>query len=228
MKTVLVVDDDRLLRQILVRALNKVSSDLLILEAGDGEEAIALMGKQKVHLVITDINMPRASGLIVLAYLNAFLPDVPCFVMTAYGTSRLKAKLPPDLLRFYQKPFDFQDMARSALAALDRQAGDEACQGVALIHLLGLANAEGVSCTVAVSGPAQQTGRLYIRQGDLIDAVCGGLIGEAAAIETLSWRNAAYCIAYDLPATIERRIQASLDDLLRPVADCLPPVPSRN
>ena len=114
MKTILIADDDRVLRQRLVHALGNAGDDLVLLEAGDGAAAVERLKDNAVGLVITDINMPRASGLVVLAYLNAFLPQVPCFVMTSYGTSRLKAKMPPDLLRFYQKPFDVQDMARSA------------------------------------------------------------------------------------------------------------------
>lgn len=220
MKTILIADDDRLLRRMLVRALEKTGRELNVLEADDGEEAIDLIAKNPVDLVITDIGMPRANGLIVLAYLNAFRPDAPVFVMTAYGTARLRAKLPPDLLRFYQKPFDVQDMARSAVAVIEREADPTLCRGVNLVHMLDLADLEGVSCTIHVTGPSDQTCRLFIREGRLVDALMDDLHGEAAAVEALTWGRAKYCIEYDLPDRVENRIRASLDDLMRSVADC--------
>jgi len=220
MKTILIADDDRLLRRMLVRALEKTGRELNVLEADDGEEAIDLIAKNPVDLVITDIGMPRANGLIVLAYLNAFRPDAPVFVMTAYGTARLKAKLPPDLLRFYEKPFDLQDMARSAVAVIEREADPTLCRGVNLVHMLDLADLEGVSCTINVTGPTDRTCRLFVREGKLIDAVMDDLHGEAAAVEALTWARAKYCIEYDLPEQVPHRIRASLDDLVRSVAEC--------
>ncbi|MBI9084425.1 MAG: response regulator [Desulfobacterales bacterium] len=220
MKTILIADDDRVLRQRLVHALSKARGDLVLIEAGDGEVAVKALKDNAVGLVITDINMPKASGLVVLAYLNAFLPQVPCFVMTSYGTSRLKAKMPPDLLRFYQKPFDLQDMARSAVAVLERKVDPEACRGVALVHLLDLSMAEGVTCTIVVTGPEGIKCRLYLVDGQLWDAVIDDRRGEAAAVESLAWSRPEYCIDYIIPDSVEKNIHVSLDDLLRTVSLC--------
>lgn len=220
MKTILITDDDRVLRQRLVHALSKARGDLALIEAGDGEEALERLKDNVVDLMITDINMPRASGLVVLAYLNAFLPHVPCFVMTSYGTSRLRAKMPPDLLRFYQKPFDVQDMARSAVAVLERKVDPEACRGVALVHLLDLSMAERVTCTIVVTGPEGRKCRLYLVEGELWDALIDDQRGEAAAVESMAWSRPEYCIDYIIPDDLKKNIHVSLDDLLRTVSLC--------
>ncbi len=105
MPHLLIAEDDRILRKRITHALTNKLPEITIHEAGNGEGAISLIEGQAMDLVITDIQMPKVSGLmLLLAFLNAFAPKVPCFVITSYGTARLKSKMPLDLLRFYDKP----------------------------------------------------------------------------------------------------------------------------
>jgi two-component system OmpR family response regulator len=60
-RTILVVDDDPHIRQLLVFALAKAG--LAAREAKDGEEALAMVAEQAPDLIILDINMPRLDGL---------------------------------------------------------------------------------------------------------------------------------------------------------------------
>ena len=60
-RTILVVDDDPHIRQLLVFALGKAGLDTL--EAGDGEEALARVEAHRPDLVVLDINMPRMDGI---------------------------------------------------------------------------------------------------------------------------------------------------------------------
>ena len=69
---VLVVDDSAAIRKILQRVLRQTGMAIRsIHEAGDGEEALAVMGQHSVHLVLSDINMPKMDGLQLLASLKA-------------------------------------------------------------------------------------------------------------------------------------------------------------
>ena len=68
-RTVLVVDDDPHIRQLLVFALGKAGLDTL--EAEDGEAGLALAERHGPNLVILDINMPRMDGLEVCRRLRA-------------------------------------------------------------------------------------------------------------------------------------------------------------
>ena len=68
-RTVLVVDDDPHIRQLLVFALAKAG--LIAREAKDGEEALAMAAEQLPDLLILDINMPRLDGLEVCRRLRA-------------------------------------------------------------------------------------------------------------------------------------------------------------
>ena len=66
-KTILIVDDEPRTRQGLKKTLDQwAKGDHQILIASNGEEAIEFMKKQKVHILITDINMPEITGLQLL------------------------------------------------------------------------------------------------------------------------------------------------------------------
>ncbi len=62
--SILVVDDSKLYRNIVKNVLleNKVSDDR-ILDAADGEEALAVLQREEIPLLLVDWNMPKLSGL---------------------------------------------------------------------------------------------------------------------------------------------------------------------
>lgn len=85
---VLVVDDSAAIRKILQRVLRQTGMAIrTIHEAGDGEEALALLKTQRVQLVLTDINMPRMDGLQLLAAIKgeAVWRDLPVVMITTEG-----------------------------------------------------------------------------------------------------------------------------------------------
>ena len=60
-QTVLIVDDSASLRQVVAMALKGAGYD--VLEAGDGQAALALLDGRKINMVICDVNMPRMNGI---------------------------------------------------------------------------------------------------------------------------------------------------------------------
>jgi two-component system chemotaxis response regulator CheY len=60
-KTIMVVDDSASLRQVVGIALKGAGYD--VLEGCDGKDALAKMTGQKIHLIISDVNMPNMDGI---------------------------------------------------------------------------------------------------------------------------------------------------------------------
>ena len=60
-KTILVVDDSASVRQVVGIALKGAGYD--VIEGGDGKDALSKLTGQKVHLIISDVNMPVMDGI---------------------------------------------------------------------------------------------------------------------------------------------------------------------
>lgn len=81
---ILLADDHHLVR-VGVRQLLESANDLkVIAEAGDGEEAQALIQKHKPDVAVLDIQMPKASGIEVTRWVRSHLPEVGVLILTAY------------------------------------------------------------------------------------------------------------------------------------------------
>lgn len=60
-KTILIVDDSASMRQVVGITLRDAGYDLI--EAGDGKEALKKLDGTKIHLIVSDINMPNMDGI---------------------------------------------------------------------------------------------------------------------------------------------------------------------
>lgn len=60
-KTILIVDDSASLRQVVSMALKGAGYE--VIDACDGQDALSKLNGQKIHLVISDVNMPRMDGI---------------------------------------------------------------------------------------------------------------------------------------------------------------------
>ena len=82
---VLVVDDERSMRELLTIVLKRDGYEVLVAE--DGARAIELLKKQRVDILITDIRMPQISGVDVLREAKRIDPEIVSIVMTAFAST---------------------------------------------------------------------------------------------------------------------------------------------
>ncbi len=81
---ILLADDHHMVRQGIRQLLESESDLQVIAEAGDGEEAQALIEKHKPDVAVLDIQMPKASGIEVTRWVRAHLQQVGVLILTAY------------------------------------------------------------------------------------------------------------------------------------------------
>jgi two-component system response regulator FlrC len=117
-ESVLVVEDDAVLREALVDTLR--AADLAALSAADAPGALQLIRSEEIALVISDVQMPGPDGYQLLSSIKRMRPDLPVVLMTAYGTvAQAVAAMREGATDYIVKPFDAQaliDMARRQLA----------------------------------------------------------------------------------------------------------------
>ena len=217
MPNVLVVEDDPDQLNRLVVILRQYESHFAVIPAADGRDAIRKLRDEAVDLVVTDILMPDINGIMLLAYVHTYHPQLPCIVVTAYGTARLRSKLPDGILRFFQKPVDVHDLAHAIIAYLDQSPSLRTPTGISLLSFLGIIEMEKSSCVFEIKAPGQPKGYLYFENGVLVDARSGDLAGEPAALELIARKQATYGFNFAPPGDIPRRIKADLQDLVRNV-----------
>lgn len=88
-KTILIADDSQTMRAMLVSTIESLG-DFHIVEASSGFEALRLLPREKVDLILTDINMPDINGLELISYLrnNANYVDIPVIIISTEGSQK--------------------------------------------------------------------------------------------------------------------------------------------
>jgi two-component system chemotaxis response regulator CheY len=88
-KTILIADDSPTMRAMLVSTIESIG-DYRIVEASSGFEALRLLPREKVDLILTDINMPDINGLELISYLrnNANYLSIPVIIISTEGSQK--------------------------------------------------------------------------------------------------------------------------------------------
>src|SRR5574338_1050703 len=82
---VLLADDHVIVREGIHRLLESSKDIQVVAEAGDGEEAQALIQQHMPDVAVLDIQMPKATGIEVTRWVRANLPAVGVLILTAYN-----------------------------------------------------------------------------------------------------------------------------------------------
>ena len=103
--TVLVVDDEELYRRALERILGRVGHTVAM--ARNATEALNIVASQPIDLVLVDIKMPGINGLELVRQIHEFAADLPCIVITGYGSPESSVEaLKAGAYWYLEKPFD--------------------------------------------------------------------------------------------------------------------------
>lgn len=120
MGKILVVEDNDVLRSSVVQAL--VENSHIVTEVGDGEDATERLQEESFDVVLTDMRMPKRSGLEVLRYAKSVNELTVVIMMTAFGTieSAVEA-MKNGAYDYIQKPFELEELEVKINRALEHR-----------------------------------------------------------------------------------------------------------
>jgi DNA-binding response OmpR family regulator len=117
--TILVVDDEELIRRFIVAFLSQLGYSSVT--ATDGADALDKMKGNKIDAVITDIKMPNMDGIILTREISARYPGVAVMVMTAFDEEySAGTAISLGAREFIKKPFSPEEFA----IRLNKMIGD--------------------------------------------------------------------------------------------------------
>jgi len=120
--TVLVVDDDRFVRELLKDAISPLG--YRVIEAKDGEEAVSRFGADHPNVVMLDLVMPRRSGIEALEQMRRMDPRCRVLVVSSLETQSLKdSAMASGAIGFVVKPFHPLEIADALQRALELPHG---------------------------------------------------------------------------------------------------------
>ncbi len=120
MSTILIVDDEVVVRKALERFLGSLGYQ--VLAAADGEEALALLEQDRVDLALVDLVMPKMDGIELIHRMKRLYPDIVPIVLTGFGTITTAVEaMKAGAYHYLTKPFDLDDIASLIATALEHR-----------------------------------------------------------------------------------------------------------
>jgi len=222
---ILLLDDDPEVLESYQQLLSGLPSKPAIHTATSGARAIAILETEPFHLLISDLNMPKMDGLQVLTIVRRKFPHLRTVVMSAVPDEHFRARayaMGIDL--FLEKPTTskeitfFLDCIESFLGQKEA-AGFRGVQSKSLVDIIQLECLSQSSSTLKILQGSLE-GKIWIRQGEIIDAATGETTGPAAFQKILGWKSGSFEI---LPADPQRQrtIHSSYQGLLLETAQAL-------
>lgn len=217
--SILIVDDDADWLQVCSELLAQLPSKPQIHTAGTGTRAIAKLDDQPCRLLICDLKMPKVDGLQVLAIVRKRFPDLRTVVLSGLEGEEYRSRayaLGVDMFwlktEMQQNIAMFLDCIESLLGQDGSGSGFRGIQSKSLMDIIQLECMSRNSLTLQIArGPL--LGKIWIRDGELIDAEVDKTRGEAAFQRILAWKSGSF---ENRPAEPERErtIHKSVNALL--------------
>jgi two-component system nitrogen regulation response regulator GlnG len=122
-ESIWVIDDDRSIRWVMQKALEKAGMDVTCFETGEG--VIEKLGSKKPDAIVTDIRMPGIDGLELLNKIHDSYQDLPVIIMTAHSDlESAVSAYQGGAFEYLPKPFDVEDAISLVKRAVDLHKQD--------------------------------------------------------------------------------------------------------
>jgi DNA-binding NarL/FixJ family response regulator len=222
---ILILDDDADWLALCRELFAELPSRPEILTANNAKRALALIETEPVRLLICDLKMPRIDGLQMLAIVRRRFPELRTIVLSGLEDEDYRARayaLGVDLFWLKTEMQRNSKLFAECLESLLGRDNDTGFRGIQSKSLMDIIQMECLSrsSTVLRVTRGSLVAKLWIQDGELIDAEADGARGEPAFQRLLAWKSGTF---ENLPPepNRERTIQKPVNALLLESAQSL-------
>ncbi len=215
---ILILDDEADWLELCREMLAQLPSKPEIRTASTGAHAVAQMDAEPFRLLLCDLKMPRIDGLQVLAIVRRRFPDLRTVVLTGLEDEEFRSRAYALGVDLFWLKTDMQQNMKMFLDCLESLLGRDMADGFRGIQNKSLMDIIQMECLSRNSTLLRLTrgplvAKIWIQDGELIDAEVQGAHGEAAFRKILYWKSGTF---ENLPAEPNhpRAIQKSVNALL--------------
>ncbi len=152
--TVLVIDDEQIIRDLLKMMLS--SAGYKVSTASGGREGVAMYSTQRPRFTLLDLRMPDMPGIDVLREIRKVDPDASVIILTAWGTDELENQARKlGATDFLSKNMTFDAIMASTERVLQREALASGTQSVAVGGMAAMADAGAAGAILVVDDEPQ-------------------------------------------------------------------------
>lgn len=222
---ILLLDDDPDVLDLYQETLLQLPSEPEVHITTSGARAMAMLETEPFNLLISDLKMPKMDGLQVLAIVRRKYPQVRTIVLTGVTDEQMRSRAYAMGIDLYlEKPGNGQELSFfmdcvESLLGKEMAGGFRGVQSKSLVDLVQLECLTGSSSVLKINNGVLE-GRIWIQNGEVIDAATGDEQGEDAFKRILAWKTGNFEI---LPIEMERprRIHTSYQGLLLDTAQAI-------
>lgn len=188
-QTILIVDDDQKLVQLLKETILNEDNGYEVKTAYNGKEALDVIKKEKIDLVLLDISMPVMSGIQVLTDLHNKKMWLPTIVLTAYGEKEVETKFQEfGIVDFINKPLDLKILVKRIGEVLKNREHKDSISGMSLSAILQVLEMEQRTGVLTIKTKDRE-GRIFFKEGRFVDIEADDLSMDDALGEFIGNSN---------------------------------------
>jgi CheY-like chemotaxis protein len=215
---ILVLDDDEDWLDLSREILSELPSKPEVRTVTSGTRALSMLENEPFRLLLCDLRMPRIDGLQVLAIVRRRFPELRTVVLSALEDEEFRSRAYALGVDLFWPKTEMQRNKAMYLDCLESLLGRETEGGFRGIQSKSLMDIIQMECLSRTSSVLRLTrgslvAKLWLQDGELVDAEAEGVRGEAALRRILSWKQGTF---ENLPAEPEheRTILKSVNALL--------------
>jgi DNA-binding response OmpR family regulator len=203
---ILVVEDNPTLRSQLQTVL---TYEYRVFTARNGTEGFDVLSRHHaaIDLVLTDINMPKMSGLDLVTRISQTYPALHVLVMTGFESLTMDKKLfQRNVIDYLKKPFSIAQLTERLEYALGKRQpqgfqGDVQVMGLTeIVQLYCTSRATLALTVVRQTTHGEERGVIYFENGMITHALCGEKLAQAAFFYIMTWTQGAFSTSYGTAA----------------------------